>query len=342
VPSPIASIARAQAGNVCLPLRQYRSTLPLNTRPRSRDDVCRGDGWIIGSERLNGDFELDPVLAKQFVGGVLASPDFAAAQLDPGSSWLRNYLFGSPSGAPGTATRLYEESWNAAIGPGSVLGNVNTGMSAAHAAHSGQIEKAIQAGAREILSGASKSVRINAYITLYNGNTSGRGRPRPKIRIMNMPVEAVQPTLGEHFKYNARTQSVTEALKNAKLQKLAPKTSPLARTYIRGGFGNGVLTFGPSAVLDLIDSIDRDTQGGLRFDARRFAIASARSQSGNLVGFGISAMTAPAAVVLFGLAATGAPVIIISLVLGLAAQVAWGATGKAGEAEAAARRMLEK
>src|SRR5579863_168593 len=218
MPSPIASIARMQANNVCRPLQQYRNALPLNARPRSRDDVCRGDGWLISNELLIGDFDLDPVLAKPLVGSVLA-----VTKLDPGSAWLHGYLYGSPSGAPGTATRLLEESRNAAIGPGGVLGNVNTAMSAAHAVHAGQIEKAIQAGAQKILSGQSKSVRINAYITLYNGNTSGRGRPRPKIRIMNLPIEVVQPTLGANFKYNARTQTVTDVLKNAELKQLAPK-----------------------------------------------------------------------------------------------------------------------
>ncbi|WP_207003135.1 hypothetical protein [Trinickia mobilis] len=342
MPSSIASIGRMQASTVCQSLQHYRRTLPLNTMPRNRDDVCRGDGWQIGNERLSGDFELDPVFARQLIAGTVAAPEFGVTQIDPGSSWLHTYLYGSPKEAPGTLARLNEESQSVALGPGSVLSNVNTSVSAAHAAHAARIEKAIQAGAQRILSGASKGVRINSYITLYNGNTSGRGRPRPKIRIMSMPVEIVQPTLGTHFKYNTRMQTATEALKEVKLQKLAPKTSSLARAYARGGFGNGVLTFGPSAVLDLADSIRRDTKGALRFDARRFAIASARSQSGNLVGLGASAIATPLAVAFLGIAATGAPAILIGLGACFVAQIAWGVTGAPEEAEITAKRLMEK
>jgi len=330
VTSPIANIARGQASNVCRALQQYRSTLPRDTTPFYGNEVCRGDGWTIGNERLSGDFDIDPALAQQLVGGVLASPEFAVSKLDPGSSWLHDYLYGGPSGAPETLNRLYAEAQSAAIGPGGVLGNVNTVMSAAHAAHASSLEKRIQAGAQKIMSGTSKSVQINAYVTLYNGNPSGKGRPRPRIRITNMPLQTVQPTLGEHFRYGVRSQTVTEALKAVKLKELAPKMSPLARVYFRGGLSTGVLTFGPNAVLDLIDSINRDTQGKLQFDARHFAIASARSQSGNLAGLVGAATTSTVVGMAFtaaGLTVGAAPLILIGLVGAAFFQITWNASG---------------
>ena len=186
-------------------------------------------------------------------------------------------------------------------------------------------------------------MRINPYVTLYNANTSGKGRPRPKIRITNMPIETVQPALlGQNGRINARTQVATATVKNANLQALAPKVSPLSRMHIRGGMGPAVLTFAPSLVLDTVDSIQRDTNGKLKFDARRFAINSARSQSGNLLGFGVSTIiTVGVGVAVSATAAASAPVIVVALLSGLAMQIVWGATGAADKTGAIAQRMLE-
>lgn len=310
--------------------------------PYHDNPVCRGDGWIIESEWLDGDFDVDPVLARALVGGVLASEAFSATTRDPGASWLHEYFHSGPSAAPGTLNRLYEEAQGAAVGPGGILGNLNTGVSAAHAVHAASLENQIQAGTRKITAGESKSVRINSHVTLYNGNTSGKGRPRPRIRIANMPLQAVQPTLGEHFRYSASTQNVTEALKAVKLKDLAPKLSPLARLYIRGGAGAAALTFGPSVVLDLIDSINRDTRGKLQFDAQHFAIASARSQSGNLAGYAGSAMFTASAVALFPTLMTGATVVVGVFVAGFFTQIVWNALGGPDYAESFVKEKLEK
>ena len=343
MPSSAACIARAQASTVCQSLNRYRNTLPTNTLPNSVDPLCRADGWHIGTELLNGDFDLDSALAAQLIGSMLAVDAQPAPQNQSNTSWMMEYLYGSPGGAPGTAERFISEARGAAIGPGGLLANLNAGVSAAHAGHAARLEKSIQTGAQRILSGQSKSVRINAYVTLYNGNTSGKGRPRPKIRITNMPIETVQPALlGQNGKVNLRTQVASGAIKNANLRELAPKVSPLARVYIRGGVGAGVLTFGPSAVLDLADAIRRDTNGKLKFDARRFAISSARSQSGNLVGFGVSLATSAVAVGLFGLAATGAPVILVSFGLGFFAQIAWGALDMGNRSASLVQERMER
>ncbi|WP_439893258.1 hypothetical protein ACS7SF_25560 (plasmid) [Ralstonia sp. 25C] len=330
MPSSTACIGRAQANNVCLSLQRYRSTLPPNQWPNSIDQFSRADGWHIGTELLNGDFDLDPVLAAQLIGSMVAASEQTPATANGGTSWMLDYLYGSPSGKPGTAERYMSEARNAAFGPGGLLANLNTGMSAAHASHGVRLEKSIQAGAQKILSGQSNSVRISPYATLYNANTSGKGRPRPKIRITNMPIETVQPALlGQNGRINARTQVATATVKNANLRELAPKVSPLSRMYIRGGGGNAVLTFAPSLVLDTVDSIHRDTNGKLKFDTRRFAIASARSQSGNLVGFITSgAITTGVGIVGGAALAASAPIILVALIAGVAVQMVWGASGK--------------
>jgi hypothetical protein len=343
VPSPTAQLASAQAFSACQSLQQYRGALPLNTMPYHGQNVCRRDGWHIDNDSFSGDFDIDPVLAQQLVGGVLASSDLATPASDIESFWLHDYLYGGPSSPPGTTQRLFEESKSAMIGPGGILGNVNTAMSAAHAAHAGNIDTRIQAGAQKILSGQSQSVRINQYVTLYNGNTSGKGRPRPRIRISNMPIHIVQPTVGPHARYHGGTQTVTEALKNAKLKEIAPKVSPLARLYIKGAVGGGLITFAPSAILDLTDSINRDTQGKLKFDAKYFAIASARSQSGNLLGAALSYGASAGIAYIGGAAiAASAPIIITLAIVGIGVSIFWGTAGYSDKAASMAKQYLEK
>ncbi len=340
MPSPTACIGRAQANNVCLSLQRYRRTLPPNQWPNSIDQFSRADGWHIGTELLNGDFDLDPVLATQLIGSMVATSEQTPAA-NGGTSWMLDYHYGSPSGKPGTAERFMSEARNAAFGPGALLGTLNTSAAAAHAMHGPRIEKSIQAGAQKILSGQSNSVRINPYVTLYNANTSGKGRPRPKIRITNMPIETVQPALlGQNGRINTHAQVARASVKNANVKALAPKVSPLSRAYIRGGMGNAILTFGPSAVLDLADAIRRDTNGKLKFDARRFAISSVRSQTGNLVGFGGTIGAGLLVTAMFGIAATSAPVIVVGLVGGILAQAIWGGYDMGNISSSHFERML--
>lgn len=185
---------------------------------------------------------------------------------------------------------------------------------------------------------ASPSARINHYVALYDGNTTGKGKPRPKLRISNMPIQTVQPALGPHAKHNPRTQTTTAALKGADLKKLTRTISPLRHLYAGSLIGSGVLTFAPSLALDMAASISRDTQGALRFDSRAFVLASARSQSGNLLGFGFS--TATSAILLWG-GASALPVILFSFGIGFGIQVLWNASIGPDLAESQARRLLD-
>jgi hypothetical protein len=101
--------------------------------------------------------------------------------------------------------------------------------------------------------------------------------------------------------------------------------------------GVGVLTFGPSAVMDAMQSIDRDVDGRLEFDGKKFAIASARSQSGNLLAFGT------AEILTWGLVVTGttvaAPAILIGLAVGFGVALYWNGSGAA---DATGRYVAQK
>jgi hypothetical protein len=70
-------------------------------------------------------------------------------------------------------------------------------------------------------------------------------------------------------------------------------------------------------------------------------VASAKSQSGNMVGFASGAAVGAAAVALGAVSAVGAPVILIGLGAGLVAQALWGWSGADEAAAQAVQRGLQ-
>lgn len=325
--SLIAQHACAQSFPLCSQLQRYRAILPNNRTPFTPGGICRADGWIIGRDLINGDFDLDPALAQPLLSSLIISSS------SPDLNWINEYLHSEQQ--PSNLNRIYQEAQGALVSPGSLPGNVNVALGTAHAAHASQTRKAIEAAARKITTGTSGSLRINSHIAIYNGNTTSKGRPRPKIRISNMPVKTVQPSLGPHATYNPRAEIIREALKNVKTQDLAMRTSPLKRTYLTSRFSSGMITFAPSAAIDLWNSIGRDTNGSLHFDARNFTLASARSQSGNLLGFTGGILIAP-------LAAGPISAAVLAFLAGFSIQVAWGYIHGPDYADTTVRAILDR
>lgn len=226
------------------------------------------------------------------------------------------------------------------MGSGNILGNANSVKSAIAAK---QAAKVLERAEKAILGSANRSIRINDYITLYNGNTSGKGRPRPKIRVRGLPVKVVSPALGTLVRQgvNGMTAAykVQDTMRQAKAAALAGESHWGPRMkFFNGRLGGGVLTFGPSALLDAYQSIDYDTNGKLNFRGKDFLVASAKSQSGNIAGATVGWLTA-GGLALVGF--VGAPVIVTVLFAGVATQMLWGAFGGADWAEGNARRALE-
>ena len=90
--------------------------------------------------------------------------------------------------------------------------------------------------------------------------------------------------------------------------------------------GRGVLAFAPSAALDLYNATEVDLRTReFSFNGRQFLVDSARSQSGNAVGFAGGLV----AVALVGGFAAGAPLVVIGLVGGVFVQVVWNWFGAA-------------
>jgi hypothetical protein len=299
--------------------------------------MCRADGWDVSIRQLDGDYDLDDVLAQQIVASALGStvsgitPDSSAptgASTPADTAWLKAYLYGDPAGTVGSVERFYTEGKNATGGPGNILGNTNEVKKAINAAVDKRTSDALQAAVRAMRPGAANSsVKINQYMTLYNGNTTGKGRPRPRLRISGLPMQVITPALGDGARMAAQYGSSsarvlgTSALEARRLGKFAAGQhwSKVASS-MNGNWGGGVLAFAPSAALDVYKNVSRDLQGDLKFDGNQFLIDSAKSQSGNAAGF----FTGLAIGVVFG---ASAPVIIVGLVAGVAVQLAWGALG---------------
>jgi hypothetical protein len=342
-------------------VHDYRRLLPQNDQVYVPGGVCRADGWDVSYEQLNGEFDLDEALARKLIAGIAGSsgqslrnvPSPAQSGTDKvvsSVSWFETYLLGDEATpAARTSERLDSELKGAVFGPGNILANVSglneAAMTHANVALEKRTTNAVQTAARSIESGAAKSVKINQYMTLYNANKSGKGRPRPRIRIAGMPMQVVKPVLGAEFRSMAYGVNsplrVSDALKAEKMGKLIAEPHWTAKSLLFSKKTGGILTFAPSAAIDIYNSIELDMSGDRRLNWKKLGIASAKSQSGNLIGaFGAWGGAALAVGMGVGVAAS-APVLIVGLFAGIAAQVIWGAIGGADLAEESAKHALE-
>jgi hypothetical protein len=349
--SPVQQEAQRQAQHALREVQSYQKMLPVNHRQHGGGGMCRADGWDVSIHQLDGDYDLDDVLAQQIVTSALGStvsgitphtstPNSVSTAAD--TSWLNAYLYGDPAGTVGSVDRLLSEGKNATGGPGNILGNANEVKKAINAAVDKRTTDALQAAARTIQSGAGSSIKINQYMTLYNGNKTGKGRPRPRLRISGLPMQVITPALGAGARMSAQYGSAsaralgTSALEAQRLGKFAAGQhwSKVASS-LNGGWGGGVLAFAPSAALDVYGSFERDLRGDTRFNSDKFWISSAKSQSGNALGWVVGGG------IVFAMGAT-APVILLGLGTGILVQLAWGWLGGSDWAGAAAERTLNK
>ncbi len=329
--------------------------------------LCRADGWIVDHDQLSGDYDLDEPVAHSLISqitgrGAPAGPSFRAWQppaARPGPSlsgagdWLQDYLFGD-AGDNGIGSQMQ----GATLGAGNILGNTFAAAQAASVANAqvqarAGMDRALQA----VRSGASKSVRINEFIEIYNAN-SGKGRPRPRLRVRGMPMKVIQEATEKTRLAGAwRTQSGgrfstawgrPDAAASRAVRAMAGEARWAGSRWGWTGRmpGAGILTFAPSAAIDAANSIHYtvDAQGRKHmsgFDTDKFIIASAKSQSGNALGM-LAGMGVAAGAVMILPALAGAPVLLLALGAGIAAQAVWGWSGGADKAGELAGRALGK
>ena len=184
------------------------------------------------------------------------------------------------------------------------------------------------AGAEWELYDANKTARKHAF------GKKGKAKfpPRMVLRARNAPLTVPPPNAklrGTELRIPAHgAKTVSEALKLSRMDRLQPITMQAfekLKSYRLAGRALGpALAFGPSAIADVHSSglLDDATNRG---NWERFAIASAKSQSSNAVGFGASVIAGAA---LVGVGVTAAPVVlVVGLVVGIGAQAGFTAFG---------------
>jgi len=373
--SPAQQIAQHKAAECKLQVMAHRQAF---AREGLAAGQCAADGWDMCTELLNGEFDLDTAVGQDLLRRLIAQqpsvlhtlrawePSVSAARIPmrtaaprPGPGprpeddlppWLRNYLFGQWGGAG-----VGSEIRSAGVGPGNIAGNgLAAAQTAAMMGMQGQTAAGLHAAAQKIASGAARSVRINEFMDLYNAN-QGKGAPRLRLRIRNLPVTVAAPIAGAQWRTNAKgsTHSTRWASPTSGQVRGAGAVAAESRWarnmgWSTGKLGTGLITFAPTAALDAWSSIefDMDAAGNRRmrsFDTNKFLITSARNQSGNALGLAASIAAVPAAVAIaagVGLTVAGAPLVLIGLVAGLAVQVIWNSAGGADFAEKQARAAL--
>jgi hypothetical protein len=99
---------------------------------------------------------------------------------------------------------VQSEIRSAGVGPGNIIGN---GLAAAQTATmmgmQGQTAARLSTAAQQIASGASRTVRINQFMDLYNAN-QGKGLPRLRLRIRNLPLTVAAPIPETQWRTNAK------------------------------------------------------------------------------------------------------------------------------------------
>lgn len=311
---------------------------------------------------FSGAFELDEPLRKAWLRQLALTEPDAVVQLlalsdapdpigpakpaQPGST-----PGGLPGGAPGQAEllRFLQELQEASADEGNLAGH-------AHATLDASLREAwrrqAQAGFQSLLSGQAPSLRVGRHIVVEARKIGQGGMLRAgarlQVRITQLPMAVIQQlpspvvlksrgtvgTLRVGARDAAGLHSAAQTIAHARVQ-----SSQLLRG-LSSKAGVGVLAFGPSAAIDFYNSA-RWTDGGLEVNWKGFAVASAKSQTGNLAGLAGGVLAGGAAVGLAGISAVGAPVILIGLAGGIVAQAVWGWLGADEAAARAVERQLQ-
>ena len=317
-------------------IREYQCCLPSIDYTYGRRGVCRADAWNVLNQFLDGDFEVDAILAQPIITSVIATQPImhqtrssrtpGAASNSADTSWLREYLLGDPKGAKRSEERFASELSNAALGPGNIANNANEAKKAVNAAVQGRTTTAVKAAARTMESAGAGKVVLNPYMDMYYSESEKKVR----IRVKGLPTQVVMPALGKGA-VSARTGiKASMAVADSMVRAQAVGTLAAgahwsgAARYLNGKMGGGILTFGPSAALDVYNSFEPDLHGDSRFNGKKFLVASAKSQSGNLLGV---AGTVVGGAVAVAVGVAGAPVILIGLGAGILVQAVWGWSG---------------
>ncbi|MFN7506762.1 MAG: hypothetical protein ACK5Q1_14525, partial [Limnobacter sp.] len=100
----------------------------------------------------------------------------------------------------------------------------------------------------------------------------------------------------------------------------------------------GVLSFGPTLISDVINNYNHNATLGQRFNWTQFGVDSVKNQTGNALGM---AAGFAVAIVLTGGIVAGAPLVLLSMGIGLSVSLAYDRLGIDDFVEAKARKLFQ-
>jgi hypothetical protein len=297
------------------------------------------------------EFGLDDPVASKLLGAAMAN----SGNRQCVASWAASCPTGAPANAqfigpmpprpaaPAPADSLADPFFDATFGAGNITANLfgiyqGIDHSIARAVSDIRTQRAMDL----IVSGAQKSAKVNANVTIFDANAPRRAQalkagqpipadsaaPRIRVRLTNIPTTVVDPSARSALKSavtgaNPGGSNFGQAAQN-KIQNALISADWEKRTKFFGTrAGAGVLAFGPTLVLDLAATTTRDTTGTVRLDAQEFVARAAGSQSANVIGV----LAGVAAVVFLPVTATAATIVIVGLGAGIVAQGVFGLFG---------------
>ncbi len=196
---------------------------------------------------------------------------------------------------------------------------------------------------KEIAARNLKGINISEHVRVYNANANKpKLPPRIRIQITNLPMKVIKANNFSLGLASSGAKGGTRATAKS-VPKIASATSGWANNRAIRSLGSvrvaGVLAFAPSAMIDAADAYETSATGIQSFNWRKFAVASAKSQSANAAGFAVG-LAATAFVSFWAVAA--APIVLVGLGAGIIAQVGFNSAGFQDQAERFADQHLPK
>lgn len=323
--TPAERLAQAQA---CVFQNFSRPYSPFSVGPFGA--ACAAPRLDVFQTTIDADFGLDgPVLHALLPQLVSLDVESACCLLASQALPPRPL---SPAEADQWLNRLLSALKDSTVGLGNVGGNLT---SAAEATLRAAWRRQAVAGFESLLTGsATHSIRLSTNITVEARKIGAGGVIRAGaklvVRVRGLPSQVI------HDLHKAESMLVPKSggtvgvlrvgAQNAQgLERTALAVAD-ARVRAVGALrftgtkaGGGVLTFGPSAAIDFYHAYK--SQSGASNVAKDFALRSAKSQSGNLIGVGAGVVAVAAVGVV------GAPAIVVALGVEILAQTAWGYFG---------------
>ncbi|MFN4329047.1 MAG: hypothetical protein ACK4FF_09230 [Limnobacter sp.] len=276
-----------------------------------------------------GHFEPDTRVSLCMVPQVLSQDPIAGlllmtSQLEPAQA---NVLVKAAETGALTSALL-----NQLFGPGNLLGNIaNVIEATVKARFTAQMKAELL---KVLASGQSRLVKLGNGVELkvvgYKGVNQLGKHADALLRIRQPNAKVI--TLMEKAQFEAVSKNMhvkslgADAFNTNKVLSLSRQASDdlwqlrrlTGSPWLSSAKVGGALAFGPTLINDIVNNYNHHARLDQRFNFRQFAVDSVKNQTGNLLGAGASAVTVA---VLTGTTIAGAPVVLLSLAIGIA--VCW-------------------